>query len=638
MENVIRIQAAVVGSGAAGLNAALRLHQYGVENIAILTEAMTGGTSRNAGSDKQTYYKMSLCGDAADSPAAMAQDLFAGQCVDGDNAYAEAALSVPCFLHLAELGVEFPTNRMGEYVGYRTDHDTRSRATSAGPLTSKMMSDCLEKAVMDARIPIYDKVMVVEILKEGERAVGLIALDLSDQSGHPRFLTFQCGNIIWATGGPAVIYADTVFPLGHYGSSGVPFSAGVKGSNLTEWQYGMASLKPRWNVSGTYMQVIPRIISIDKDGAEREFVLEHYDRMEDALSMIFQKGYEWPFDSRKAHAGSSVLDLLVYRERVLLGRRVFLDYRRNPGDLESLPYEALKEEAFIYLRDTGACFGTPIERLLHMNRPAYEFYLSKGVDLRTEPLEIALCAQHNNGGLSVDCWWQTNISHFFAAGEVAGSHGVFRPGGSALNAGQVGSMRAAQYIAFHPTDAPLDKARFDSIAETAMQRHISLCNTIRSDSDTAAALLLEAQKQMSSAAGAVRSVEAITILEYKLQTLMNHFPENIRVISNFQLAYRLKDALTAQIMYLAAMEDYYAHCHCSRGSALYTDADGTPLEKLDDLFRFLPDTGSYGNQVQEVQWRDGKPIVSWRHVRPLPQEQDAFETVWRNYREHRNVG
>ena len=73
--------------------------------------------------------------------------------------------------------------------------------------------------------------------------------------------------------------------------------------------------------------------------------------------------------------------------------------------------------------------------------------VSKGVDLRTEMLEIALCAQHNNGGLSTDLWWQTNVPGLYAAGEVAGTHGVYRPGGSALNAGQVGSMRAAQHIA-----------------------------------------------------------------------------------------------------------------------------------------------------------------------------------------------
>lgn len=82
-----------------------------------------------------------------------------------------------------------------------------------------------------------------------------------------------------------------------------------------------------------------------------------------------------------------------------------------------------------------------------MNQPAIDFYRDKGVDLYTQPLEIALCAQHNNGGIGIDCWWQTDVKGPFAVGEAAASHGVYRPGGTALNAGQVGSTRAEQYIA-----------------------------------------------------------------------------------------------------------------------------------------------------------------------------------------------
>ena len=59
-----------------------------------------------------------------------------------------------------------------------------------------------------------------------------------------------------------------------------------------------------------------------------------------------------------------------------------------------------------------------------MNKPAIDFYRDRGVDLETEPLEIALCAQHNNGGLSIDARWHTNVEGFFAVGEVSGSHGI----------------------------------------------------------------------------------------------------------------------------------------------------------------------------------------------------------------------
>ena len=130
-----RCNTAVVGTGAAGYNAADRLWQLGQRDILIVTENRLAGTSRNTGSDKQTYYKLTLSGPEGDSVREMAETLFSGQCVDGDIALCEAALSAQSFLKLVELGVPFPRNRYGEYIGYKTDHDPRRRATSVGPYT-----------------------------------------------------------------------------------------------------------------------------------------------------------------------------------------------------------------------------------------------------------------------------------------------------------------------------------------------------------------------------------------------------------------------------------------------------------------------------------------------------------------------
>ena len=130
---------------------------------------------------------------------------------------------------------------------------------------------------------------------------------------------------------------------------------------------GLASLKPRWNVSGTYMQVLPRFVSTDRNGGdEREFLQEYFQNKGDMLTKVFLKGYQWPFDVRKVMDGSSIIDLLVYQECCIRGRRVFLDYRKNPGGAD-IDFTALDGEAYTYLKQAGACFGTPFERLKHMN-------------------------------------------------------------------------------------------------------------------------------------------------------------------------------------------------------------------------------------------------------------------------------
>ena len=117
---VLTLDTIVIGSGCAGFNAADWLYDLGRRDFALVTEGLYMGTSRNTGSDKQTYYKLSLASDGSDSVREMAETLFSGGGVNGDTALIEAAGSVKSFIKLANLGVPFPTNRYGEYVGYTT--------------------------------------------------------------------------------------------------------------------------------------------------------------------------------------------------------------------------------------------------------------------------------------------------------------------------------------------------------------------------------------------------------------------------------------------------------------------------------------------------------------------------------------
>ena len=81
----------IIGSGAAGLCTAVRLHAQGVTNIAIYTEGLSMGTSINTGSDKQTYYKLGMYSSEVDAPVLMANDLAKGGSMHGDIALCEAA-------------------------------------------------------------------------------------------------------------------------------------------------------------------------------------------------------------------------------------------------------------------------------------------------------------------------------------------------------------------------------------------------------------------------------------------------------------------------------------------------------------------------------------------------------------------
>ena len=631
--------AVVVGTGCAGYNAADCLYDYGVRDVLLVTDHRKGGTSRNTGSDKQTYYKLTLAGEAPDSVRAMARTLFEGGCVDGDQALCEAALSVKCFLKLCQMGVPFPTNRYGEYVGYKTDHDPLCRATSVGPLTSRRMTEALEASVEKKGIEVLDRHQAVAILTDEGRVAGVLCLTRTEP--RPRYEAIFTQNVVYATGGPAGVYQDVCYPLGHQGMSGLLFLAGAAGKNLTEWQYGLASLRPRWNVSGTYMQALPRFVSTDAEGGDaREFLQDAIPDAGELLSMIFLKGYQWPFDARKAQEGSSRLDLLVYQETKCKGRRVWLDFTRDPlGDAFSL--DALVPEAREYLRRSGALLRTPIERLRRMNAPAIDFYRSRGVDLARDMLEIALCAQHNNGGVAVDRWWQSGVRGLFVVGEAAGTHGVCRPGGSALNAGQVGSERAARYIAAHAPVAPRPEQSLARCREQIAGAVRLGLGALRGSSNLEEAAR-EAKQAMSRVAAAVRDGAQISALLETTRERLRGFAGAVRIAAPTQLyaLYRFYDILISQLMCLAAMEDYIAHGGKSRGSAIYSDTAGKkPFDALPEQCRFTLDADDLSGRVQETRLCAANWTVQcdWRDVRPIPEEDDVFETVWRAYRETGNV-
>ncbi len=611
-------QVIVLGTGTAGYAAAWRLHHLGVKNIAVIGVQRTAGTGRNAGSDKQTYYRLSQAGAARDSVPAMAADLFSGGAMDGDLAYTEAALSARCFYALCELGVDFPQDEWGGYTGYKTDHDPAARGSSVGPYTSRSMTEGLEQAVLSAGIPVIEDRQAVQLLKDGERVVGLLCIT---QDG--RYVAYGCGALVAATGGPADLWQNSVYPQSQTGASGLVFAAGAPGRNLTEWQFGLASIAPRWNVSGSYMQVLPRIFSRDERGTEYEFLGEDglFADEADALSNLFLKGYQWPFDASRAKEGSSRIDLAVSSQQQL-GRQVFLDYTREPfGHMPD--WQVLSREAFSYLEKAGALLETPIARLRRLNALAVAFYAEHGVDLASEPLEISLCVQHCNGGIAVNDRWQTPVPGLWCVGEAAGTHGVRRPGGSALNAGQVGALRAAQSIAEQNPILPTEKT-VATLAQAAVEAfNCSAAGTVAVDLQEE---LLLAQKRMSDVAGVVRCAanlqQARIACEKQLARLVAAAPTTARR----PLWHRLRQLLVTQQTVLFAMEDYAQRVGISRGSALYQSQDG----RLNFAQPGIPGRAkAEETDLQEITWSPDGCAAHWRKVHPLPVPDDCFENVWR---------
>ncbi len=573
----------IIGSGAAAYSAADWLCREGVKNIAIVTENRLSGTSRNTGSDKQTYYKLSMDGITPDSPYKMASDMFSGGSCDGEKMYIEAVNSRKCFLRLCDYGVGFPTDKYGCYPGYKTDHDNTLRATSVGPLTSKIMTEKLEKVVIeDNETPVFDNLLVTEILTCNGRAYGIRALNLKNEKEE----NIYAENIICATGAPACIYQDSVYPESQHGMTGVLISAGVRLCNFTQWQYGLASVDFRWNVSGSFMQVVPRFVSVDSFGNDHEFLSDYFDDIHKAYSFVFLKGYQWPFSSYRAEE-SSAIDLAVHNE-MLTGRKVYLDYTCNPVGFD---FEKLCDEAKNYILNADCYADTPIERLEKLNSKAIDVYLRQGIDLHTDKLLIAVCAQHNNGGVYTDNNFETDIKGLYVIGEAAGTFGLSRPGGSALNDTQVGGLIAAKHIKNKPS-AECELPDFD-----IKEEFFEICP----DTDYS-----HFKTKMSQVASFKRDYEGCVSLLSEVNSVLESYPKKHRSIADY---YRDLDMLVSM---KALLEAIVAECPetGSRGGAIFIK-DGKTVAENTYYRDYL--TVTKGGQVEYMK------------VSPVPYEQKSFE-------------
>ena len=125
-------------------------------------------------------------------------------------------------------------------------------------------------------------------------------------------------NVVLATGGPGELYRDSVYPHKCFGSLGLALEEGLTLTNLTESQFGIGTPRSTfpWNLSGTYVQVIPYIYSVDAEGNEYNFLADYYRTTQELASNIFRKGYQWPFHAtRVMDFGSSLLDMAVAQEQ-----------------------------------------------------------------------------------------------------------------------------------------------------------------------------------------------------------------------------------------------------------------------------------------------------------------------------------
>ena len=637
-----RSEALVLGSGAAGLRAAVEMKRRDLDVI-VVTQSAFGGTSACSGSDKQTLHTANGAGQG-DDYRAMADALGAGGAMNEDTAYIEAVGSSRALSSLQFMGLPIPQDRLGGVLRYQTDHDEVGRATSCGPRTSRLMVQVLTKEAIRLNVPIFNHTTGVRLLIEPgaqPRCVGMVAMSPRRRADdNPLGLVvFSSDMVVIATGGPGELYRDSVYPRHCFGSLGLAMEAGLEAVNLTESQFGISTSRDNfpWNLSGTYVQAMPYIFSRDARGNERNFLADYYRTTQELASNVFRKGYQWPFHATRAlNFGSSLVDLAIVKE-TQAGRTVFMDFNRNPlpvpGDAE-FDLARLDPDVRAYLKNAGALLEKPLDRLRKMNPLSIELYKRYKYDITRDPLEFAVNNQHMNGGLAVDGWGATSLDGCYAVGEAAGTHGVTRPGGAALNAGQVLGTRCAEHAAAR-RNVPLPSAPV--LIDEAVAR---ILDVLKADSPmTVKSIRKNVQDRMSDHAGVLcdaadvkRALAAARALNETIRQLgiaYSGAPEALKALQWRQTALLSEAVLTALAFYIERGGG-------SRGARMICAPTGdcvpeSRIGMLEDV-RFVSERAEDRAEQIHVRFDAGAFVHEARPIRRLNRDDKPFfERDWPDF-------
>jgi len=525
----------VIGGGGAALRAAIAAHERAPGlRIVLVTKGELGhsGVTATACSDRMAFHATLPTTEPGgpDAWRSHADDIYRiGGCVsDWDLAQVLAKGAAEAFAYLDKLGVPWARRADGTVDQFVTDGSLYARACYTGPYTANHIEEALVRRLRELPIRVVERTLVAELLLDPSRERVIGAALASQRDGQISALGAKA--IVLATGGAGQVFAVNVYPPDCTGDGyALAYRAGAELVNLEFIQLGLCSLKTKLACSGDMMRALPRLVN---DQGE-EFLARYlppgtpYAEM---YNLLFAKGASWPVSSREP---SQVIDVAVARE-LAAGRRVFLDYARNPQGLPpiapfgglppiqvgGLELHSLSERVRSWYQGKGLGLDdpralSPLARLEAINHPAVEWLAARGINLAAgDMVEVAPTVQHFQGGAKIRTRGETTLRGLYAAGEVAGGqHGANRPGGNALLDtqvfGRIAGESATEY-ALAQGQAPVPSAEAAQGALRALFFPRGLA---------APAARKEVGRAMSSACGVYRTEAGLRELVQALEEL-----------------------------------------------------------------------------------------------------------------------
>ncbi|OPX70805.1 MAG: L-aspartate oxidase [Methanoregulaceae archaeon PtaB.Bin009] len=384
----------VIGSGGAGVRAAIEASGYGETVLVSKTLTGKGGCTTMAEGGYNAVLR------EQDSCEIHFEDTMKGGAYLNDPDLVRILVDeAPKRIDdLLQWGAVFDVTDCCEVAQRPFGGQRFPRTCYAGDRTGHEMMATLVERLAGTDVDVMNEVCALDLLKDGDRVLGAVGLTEKDE-----LVAIRADSTVLATGGGTRIYdISTNSSSGTGDGFAIGYRAGAELIDMEMVQFHPTGAVYPYDARG-------RLIT--------EAVRGEGGVLKNSLGERFMNRYD---PERMELSTRDVVSRAIATE-ILEGRctghgGVYLD-------VTHLPRQQIEEKLPVML----------------------EQFLKFGVDIREEPMEVAPTAHHMMGGHRITENGETTISGLYACGEVAGGvHGANRLGGNALADTQVFGKRAGE--------------------------------------------------------------------------------------------------------------------------------------------------------------------------------------------------
>ena len=394
----------VVGSGIAGLTAALHAAESGCRVVVVTKDVLEHANTR--------FAQGGIAGVMFDDDAAgdhIRDTMIAGAGLNDESAVEVLVEEGPARIReLIDLGVAFDRGADGAFVkGLEAAHSYPRILHAGGDATGTAIERALVARLRASDVEVIEHAFLVDLITTDDRVVGLDLL-VGERPGTPGVReTRRADAVVLATGGAGELYAHSTNPPVATGDGiAAALRAGARADDLEFFQFH------------------PTVIA-----AGDAFLVSEAVRGEGAV-LIDENGRRFAFD---AHPDGELAPRDVVARAI--ARQIHAQHGRP----------VLLDATGIHSSDAAERAGFLARRFPTIDGAVRE----RGFDWAREPIPVTPAAHYLMGGVTTDLFGRTSVPGLYAVGEVArtGVHGANRLASNSLLEGAVFGARAGEAIA-----------------------------------------------------------------------------------------------------------------------------------------------------------------------------------------------